>query len=599
MSAYRAIHPLPPTLINQIAAGEVIERPSSVLKELVENSIDAAAHSIDIRLDGGGIRRIAVTDDGHGISKEDLLLALQTHATSKIASLAELEQVGSMGFRGEALPSIASVSYLHLSSRTEQAEHAWSVASPYDTVEPASGPVGTRVEVRALFDKVPARRKFLRTERTEYGHCLQVLRRIALAYPNIHFRLTHNQRVVANWPVQSFHERLQAILGDEFKQHSSAVENVHEHIKIFGRIIRPEHAKSSREPQFLYVNGRFVRDYRLQHAIKQAYGDVLHGDRQPSFVLFLYLDPKEVDVNVHPAKHEVRFRNDGAVYRFVLDSLSQTLAKLPVGEAAASAAVPTSSAPAAQPQSMPPATARQTPLSFTPPATDKDAWQRFYEPLAEPAPTPLSPKAPAAIPVTSATDEEFPLGMAIAQLHGIYILSQTKKGLLLIDMHAAHERVVYEQMKKSYQQHRLSQQELLVPVVFQATETEIALVEEHQQDLHALGLEVSVSGPTHLSVRAVPAMLSQGDIETMMRNVLNDLAELGQTELLQEQHHHLLATMACHGSVRANRKLGIDEMNALLRDMERTDRAGLCNHGRPTWYFWSLDELDKLFLRGQ
>lgn len=601
MSAYRAIQPLPPTLINQIAAGEVIERPSSVLKELVENSIDAGAKSIDIRLDGGGIRRIAVTDDGHGIAPDDLLLALQTHATSKITSLAELEQVGSMGFRGEALPSIASVSYLHLTSRTEQAEHAWSIATPYDTIEPASGPVGTRVEVRALFDKVPARRKFLRTERTEYGHCLQTLRRIALAYPNIHFRLTHNQRVVANWPVNTFHERLRDILGDEFAQHSAALENTHESIQIFGRIIRPEHAKQSKDPQFLYVNGRFVRDYRIQHAIKQAYHDVLHGDRQPTFVLFLYLDPKEVDVNVHPAKHEVRFRNDGAVYRFVLDSVSQTLAKLPVGQTAAApieapATVP--SQPSSEPTATPLAT-RQTPLSFAPPVRDEH-WQRFYEPLAEPQPPTAQPQpSPIETIAHPNKEQEFPLGMAIAQLHGIYILSQTDKGLLLIDMHAAHERVVYERMKQSYQQHSLSSQELLVPVVFQAEETEIALLEEHREALLRLGLDVSVSGPHHLSVRAVPTMLSQGDIETMVRTVLSDLADFGRTELLQEQHHHLLATMACHGSVRANRKLSLDEMNALLREMERTDRAGLCNHGRPTWYFWHLNDLDKLFLRGQ
>src|SRR5690625_4566348 len=658
MSAYRAIHPLPPTLINQIAAGEVIERPSSVLKELVENSIDAAAHSIDIRLDGGGIRRIAVTDDGHGISKEDLLLALQTHATSKIASLAELEQVGSMGFRGEALPSIASVSYLHLSSRTEQAEHAWSVASPYDTVEPASGPVGTRVEVRALFDKVPARRKFLRTERTEYGHCLQVLRRIALAYPNIHFRLTHNQRVVANWPVQSFHERLQAILGDEFKQHSSAVENVHEHIKIFGRISRAEHAKSRREPQFLYVNGRFVRDYRLQHAIKQAYGDVLHGDRQPSFVLFLYLDPKEVDVNVHPAKHEVRFRNDGAVYRFVLDNLGQTLADLPVGEAAVEPALggPAKSGlppSAAQSGSLPtdddagagsrppsstniglgragaqPALSRaqlpsasQSALAFGAQPASSDAWQKLYEPLSKPSSPGLTTNLGAAQGSTLATgagaataptdagselptakgegSQDYPLGMAIAQLHGIYILSQTRDGLLLVDMHAAHERVVYEYLKKNYQQAERISQELLVPVVLAIDETEVGVVETHQEALQELGLHLGLAGPQQLTVRAVPAMLGQGNIETMVREILAELNELGQSELLQTHHHQLLATMACHGSVRANRQLSIAEMNALLRDMERTDRAGLCNHGRPTWYYWHLNELDKLFLRGQ
>ena len=612
MSAHRPIQPLNPTLVNQIAAGEVIERPASVLKELVENSIDAQATHIDIRLDGGGIRRIAVSDDGHGIAVEHLPLALQAHATSKITSLADLEQVGSMGFRGEALPSIASVSYLHLSSRTADSEHAWAITGPEQAPEPTSGPQGTRIEVRALFDKVPARRKFLRTERTEYGHCLKILKRIALAHPNIHFQLTHNQKMVANWPAGHFGERLKDILGEEFILHSVPLENEHEHIKLFGRIIRPEHA-NSKEPQLLYVNGRYVRDYRLQHAVRQAYRDVLHGDRQPTYVLFLYVDPKEVDVNVHPAKHEVRFRNDGAVYRFVLDNISQTLAGLPLGEEALTR--PTAPAPAAHRNAdavpHPPTTpTAATPSHWTPPhhqqsalplrqssSAARQAWQKLYEPLPEAAPSQAVSAQPAQ--PLSADTEEYPLGMAIAQLHGIYILSQTRDGLLLIDMHAAHERVVYERMKEKYQSQELVSQELLVPVVMPLDEAQMGLLEEHQDTLSALGLHISPSGPQHVSVRAVPAMLSQGSIEAMVREVLAELGEFGQSAQLQAQHHQLLATMACHGSVRANRRLSLDEMNALLRDMERTDRAGLCNHGRPTWHFWHLNDLDKLFLRGQ
>lgn len=612
MSAHRPIQPLNPTLVNQIAAGEVIERPASVLKELVENSIDAQATHIDIRLDGGGIRRIAVSDDGHGIAVEHLPLALQAHATSKITSLADLEQVGSMGFRGEALPSIASVSYLHLSSRTADSEHAWAITGPEQAPEPTSGPQGTRIEVRALFDKVPARRKFLRTERTEYGHCLKILKRIALAHPNIHFQLTHNQKMVANWPAGHFGERLKDILGEEFILHSVPLENEHEHIKLFGRIIRPEHA-NSKEPQLLYVNGRYVRDYRLQHAVRQAYRDVLHGDRQPTYVLFLYVDPKEVDVNVHPAKHEVRFRNDGAVYRFVLDNISQTLAGLPLGEEALTR--PTAPAPAAHRNAdavpHPPATpTAAAPSHWTPPhhqqsalplrqssSAARQAWQKLYEPLPEAAPSQAVSAQPAQ--PLSADTEEYPLGMAIAQLHGIYILSQTRDGLLLIDMHAAHERVVYERMKEKYQSQELVSQELLVPVVMPLDEAQMGLLEEHQDTLSALGLHISPSGPQHVSVRAVPAMLSQGSIEAMVREVLAELGEFGQSAQLQAQHHQLLATMACHGSVRANRRLSLDEMNALLRDMERTDRAGLCNHGRPTWHFWHLNDLDKLFLRGQ
>jgi len=632
MSAYRPIQPLNSTLVNQIAAGEVIERPASVLKELVENSIDAQATQIDIRLDGGGIRRIAVSDDGHGIAVEHLPLALQAHATSKITSLADLEQVGSMGFRGEALPSIASVSYLHLSSRVADSEHAWAITGPDQSPEPTSGPQGTRIEVRALFDKVPARRKFLRTERTEYGHCLKTLRQIALAHPAIHFRLTHNQRLVANWPAGHFGERLKDILGEDFILQSVPLENEHEHIKLFGRIIRPEHA-SSKEPQLLYVNGRFVRDYRLQHAIRQAYRDILHGDRQPTFVLFLYVDPKEVDVNVHPAKHEVRFRNDGAVYRFVLDNLSQTLAGLPLGEDAvlsAQSARPTATDQHASNNTDSFATApsphtdtgshggrlahHQSPLPLhQTQRAPADAWQKLYEPLPKTLDT--APNEQASGEQTSdqhaqlaqqtqrgqlaQADTEYPLGMAIAQLHGIYILSQTRDGLLLIDMHAAHERVVYERMKQKYQAQELISQELLVPVVMQLEEAQMGLLEEHQDTLKALGLHISPSGPQHVSVRAVPAMLSQGNIETMVREVLAELDEFGQSAQLQAQHHELLATMACHGSVRANRRLSIDEMNALLRDMEQTDRAGLCNHGRPTWHFWHLNDLDKLFLRGQ
>ncbi|HLR30564.1 MAG TPA: DNA mismatch repair endonuclease MutL, partial [Paenalcaligenes sp.] len=576
-----------------------------------------------IRLDGGGIRRIAVSDDGHGIAVEHLPLALQAHATSKIASLADLEQVGSMGFRGEALPSIASVSYLHLSSRIADSEHAWAITGPEQAPEPTSGPQGTRIEVRALFDKVPARRKFLRTERTEYGHCLKTLKQIALAHPAIHFRLTHNQRLVANWPAGHFGERLKDILGEDFILHSVPLENEHEHIKLFGRIIRPEHA-SSKEPQLLYVNGRFVRDYRLQHAIRQAYRDILHGDRQPTFVLFLYVDPKEVDVNVHPAKHEVRFRNDGAVYRFVLDNLSQTLAGLPLGEDAVlgtQSSGPTLAGESTDSVDSLPATPRphndtsshwgrsvhhQSPLPLR--QTQRaatDAWQKLYEPLPQALEGTASGQAPTQHEqhdqhgqITQA-DTEYPLGMAIAQLHGIYILSQTRDGLLLIDMHAAHERVVYERMKQKYQAQELISQELLVPVVMQLEEAQMGLLEEHQDTLSALGLHISPSGPQHVSVRAVPAMLSQGSIEVMVREVLAELDEFGQSAQLQAQHHQLLATMACHGSVRANRRLSIDEMNALLRDMEQTDRAGLCNHGRPTWHFWHVNDLDKLFLRGQ
>lgn len=634
MTARRPISPLPDLLVSQIAAGEVIDRPASVLKELLENALDAGAKAIEVRLDGGGIRRIAVIDDGGGIPPEELPLALRRHATSKIASLEELEHVASMGFRGEALASIASVARLSITSRTPAAEHAWQIDGATQTIEAAAGPAGTTVDIRQLFDAVPARRKFLRSETTEYGHCLDALERIALAHPDVAFRLYHNDKVQRHWRAGDMAQRLRDILGGEFIEQGILVEREHGLISLRGLITRPTLARHRADRQYLYVNGRYVRDRSVSHAVRQAYADVLHGDRHPAFVLFLNVDPGVVDVNVHPAKHEVRFRDSGAIHRYVSQTLEEALASTP-GAHDAPAGLrqsevhkdgPSGTAASGDTAQDPDATVEPSSASYAerrgstyPPqqyafslrdrAAPSDAWQSLYRPLGDPAPVAAyssqgdnASDAPAlkqaSAEVGHDTDEQ-PLGQALAQVHGVYILAQNRKGLVLVDMHAAHERVVYEALKQALDSRELPRQELLVPVVFAADPRDLGLIDEYRDTLEELGLALTPAGPAAIAVRAVPALLARGDIESLVRGVLRDLASVGRSGLLTEQRNELLATMACHGSVRANRRLNLDEMNALLRQMERTERADQCNHGRPTWLQWSLGEIDRMFLRGQ
>lgn len=613
MPERRSIAPLPDLLISQIAAGEVIERPASVLKELLENSLDAGARAIEVRLDGGGIRRIAVIDDGCGIPQNELRLALMRHATSKISTLNELESVGSMGFRGEALASIASVARVTLTSRTTDSPHAWQISNHHETPQAAAGGQGTTIDVRQLFDDIPARRKFLKAEATEYGHCVDALERIALAHPQVAFRLFHNDKAQRNWRSTDALQRVRDILGAEFIEQGLEIWQEQGLISLKGIATRPTFARSRADRQFLYVNGRYVRDRSVSHAIRQAYADVLHGDRQPAFVLFLEVDPAGVDVNVHPAKHEVRFRDSGAIHRFVSQTLGNALATAG-GHAAAPSESLTESGmhpsayqapwqdgetatvsgplPGRRPSSYPSGFSSQQSFRLNEQSSPGAMnWQSFYRPLDAPPDT-----APAR---TALPDDEFPLGMALGQLHGIYILAQNRSGMVLVDMHAAHERVVYEQLKIAMDAQNLPRQELLVPVVFNVGEKDLALVEEHAGTLNELGLDLRPAGPASLAVRAVPALLANGDIESLARGVLRDLGSVGVSPRLTEQRNELLSTMACHGSVRANRRLSLDEMNALLRRMEQTERADQCNHGRPTWVQWPLRDLDKLFMRGQ
>ena len=584
------IQQLPGHLINQIAAGEVVERPASVVKELVENSLDAGADDIQIDIAAGGARLIRVRDNGSGIDREELSLALSRHATSKIASLEDLEAVVSLGFRGEALPSIASVARLVLTSRSAQDDSAWQVeadAGEISSPRPAAHSRGTTVEVNDLFYNTPARRRFLRTERTEFGHIEKWLRRLALSRPAVGFTLTHNRRTVMKLAAARSDEqqlaRLARLCGDAFAEQSIHLEHETDGVALQGWIALPTYNRSQPDQQYWFVNGRSISDRTLAHAARHAYRDVLFHGRFPAYVLNLAMDPAGVDANAHPAKHEVRFRDGRRVHGIVSQTLETALRDTrPGGHAPAPASI----------VHYPEAGQRPMPLTGAErggPASVREALTG-YRALSE---------ASAALQLDAEPDEVPPLGFAIAQLAGVYILAENRDGLIVVDMHAAHERITYEKLKQSFGDRAIVRQPLLVPVTLAVAENEADLVEQASQDLEVLGLSVDRAGPTGLVVREVPALLKDSDVESLLRDLLSDIGEAGSSSRFEDASDEFLATMACHHSVRANRRLSLAEMNALLRQMEATDRADQCNHGRPTWTSISLAELDKLFLRGQ
>lgn len=617
-----AIRQLPEILINQIAAGEVVERPASVVKELVENALDAGATRVDIELEEGGVRLIRIRDNGGGIPPDELQLAVSRHATSKIASLDDLETVATLGFRGEALPSIASVSRLTLASRRHDAEHGCALeidGGRLGEVVPCAHAPGTTVEVRELFFNVPARRKFLRAERTELGHIEEWLRSLALARPDVELRVSHNGKPSRRYKPGDLYSdaRLGETLGEDFARQALRVDHSGAGLRLHGWVAQPHYSRASTDQQYLYVNGRSVRDRSVAHAVRMAYGDVLFHGRQPAYVLFLELDPARVDVNVHPAKHEVRFREARLIHDFVYRTLQGALAQtragaMPTctGSDGASDLGATSGAMGGTASGSIPShgnapktgvgtyhyasrTPSQTPLGLRVDEA-RAAYSALYAPLSD-----MPSMAGSGLPATSEDSGVPPLGYALAQLHGIYILAENAEGLIVVDMHAAHERIGYERLKNAHDSIGLQAQPLLVPMTLAVGEREADTAEREAETLAALGFQITRAGPQSLHVRSIPALLANAEPEALLRDVLGDLREHGQSHRIASARDQLLSTMACHGAVRANRRLTAPEMNALLRDMEATERSGQCNHGRPTWARFTLSDIDRWFLRGR
>ncbi|MBK6617533.1 MAG: DNA mismatch repair endonuclease MutL [Nitrosomonas sp.] len=607
----RTIKLLPDGLINQIAAGEVVERPASVLKELMENSIDAGATEVSVEIHQGGFKQIRITDNGTGIAAEELPLALMRHATSKIDSQEDLQNITSLGFRGEGLASIASVSNLLLVSRHLTGEHAWQIRAEGTRllpIEPSAHAVGTTVEVSDLFFNLPARRKFLKTESTEFAHCEAIFQRIALSHPGVTFSLKRNGKLRHHYPAAEIHSRILVILGEEFTQAAIRFDELSAGVGLCGMLALPAYSRATSDTQYFFVNGRFIRDKLITHALREGYRDILHHDRHAAFVLYLDIEPGQIDVNVHPTKIEVRFHESRAIHQFIYHAVSKALASRR-GSDAATLMMP-------------------KPLSPNPPdqtgeqqqATDDRLTQHgfkgssHYQQQSLPIRTIAQSPAPfyeilygnqtETVDVRGNHSSEHgetapPLGFAIGQLHGIYLLAQNTKGLVLVDMHAAHERIVYEQLKTSLDQRKPAVQRLLIPVTFHTDSLDMATAEENQPLLQDLGFEIAWLSATSLVIRAVPAMLQDANIEKLTRDVLQEIREGNPKLLLTAQYNELLAKIACHGAVRANRQLTLTEMNALLRKMEQTDRADQCNHGRPTWFEISQAELDKMFMRGK
>jgi DNA mismatch repair protein MutL len=612
-----SIQLLPDLLVNQIAAGEVIERPAAALKELLENSLDAGATDIAVQLEGGGIKLLRVRDSGNGIPRDELKLALMRHATSKIASLDDLQRVSSMGFRGEALASIAAVAQVTLTSRTATESHAWKIAASdgqLSEIAPASHAQGTTADIRELYFNTPARRKFLKSEATEFAWCEEAFKRIALSRPDVAFSLQHNGRTVWQLPAsqggQAALKRVAALLGDEFGQAAVPVSRSTANLSLQGLAALPAYSRANRDAQYFFVNGRFVRDKVASHALRQAYQDILHHQRHPAFVLFLEMPPEQVDVNVHPAKSEVRFRESQGIHQFIFHTLQQALS------------VPASGQETRAPEQQRPSSFIPTQQNMRLGVAERDAAYRLWEVQTQSgkqqeqdsafaSSLSLAPDGTTSHSTMRANDarqvagysplpqDEVPLGFALAQLSGIYILAQNARGLIVVDMHAAHERIVYEKLKASLDNERIATQPLLIPVSFFADTLEVATVEAEQDALNKLGFDIAPLSPTTLAVRAMPVMLLLSEAEAAAHDVIAELREFGASRALTERRDELLSTLACHGAVRANRILSITEMNALLREMEQTERSGQCNHGRPTWFQLSMNELDKMFMRGQ
>ncbi|CAN5507307.1 DNA mismatch repair endonuclease MutL [soil metagenome] len=640
----RPIRELPDELISQIAAGEVVERPASVVRELVDNALDAGATEITVKLMAGGVRAIMVEDDGHGIPPDELVLALRRHATSKIASLPELEGVTTMGFRGEALAAISSIAEVAIASRTREAAHAQRLDGRSGELVPSARGVGTSVEVRELFFSTPARRKFLKTDATELAHCIEAVRRHALTRPDVAFAVWHEGRLVQQWRRASAEQRIRDVLGEDFSAQSRTLAFELGPLRITGRAGTPEAARTRADQQYVYVNGRHVRDKLIAHGVRSAYEDVLHGGRQPAYVLFIAIAPDRVDVNVHPTKIEVRFRDSREVHQAVRRAVESSLAIPRAGASAGSALgdglggalLGAGRSDDADPLLRPAdghtgserfgegSNPRQagsffggSPRRFEPQQQASLGLQQMATLYAQEMPgswngRPITPTPPLstrddsaaaadATPATTAFDApaEWPLGKAIAQVAGVFVLAENAQGLVIVDMHAAHERIVYERLKASLGAAKIESQPLLIPATFAATPQEIATAESQAENLLALGLDVAPLSATVLAVRSRPAALAGGDVVELARSVLAELAQYDASTVIQRAQHEILSTMACHGAVRANRQLTIEEMNALLRDMERTDRADQCNHGRPTWRQITLKELDGLFWRGR
>ncbi len=659
---------LPDLLISQIAAGEVIERPASVIKEFLENALDAGARSIQIQLEQGGVKSIVVKDDGSGIAAEELAVALERHATSKIHSLAELESVNTLGFRGEALAAIASVTHLSITSRTAEASHANTISAQTGLITPAMRSTGTTVQAQDLYFSTPARRKFLKSEATEWGHCLEVIRRIALARPDVTFEVEHNGRLIERWMAGDLAMRSADILGTDFAHEGHVpVDEAAPPVRLHGLLGLPTRSRTRADQQYFFVNGRFVRDKLLTHALRSAYEDVLHGERHPSYVLFLTVPPDAVDANVHPCKIEVRFHESRAIHQFIRRAVQRALSTV-AGEGAGQAMHLESEVSTGSPQVSAKPGGSSTSSKSSASAASWPMMQPYMRQAAFPMHTDraragyvrnetggaygLAQQVPdyrpagassfleegaassiaervageeAALvnPVSDGGDalqafssllegipfqaaephaenkEEHPLGFAIGQLHGIYVLAQNRQGLVVVDMHAAHERILYEQFKVALATHSIAVQSLLLPIPMVVSEIETGLVQEHQDTLLTLGFEIGVQSPTTLVIRAVPALLAQADLPALVRGILEDFHQYDGSQLLTAHQHAVLSTMACHYAVRANRQLTLNEINSLLRQMEATPRANQCNHGRPTWYQLSLTALDQLFMRGQ